>query len=129
MTSNSVHQGFADLLSGIQDFSPEQKRNVAVAALNGLPPEQQRQTAQGFLPTQITTDRIWYITVSAFAIVLVGSFLTLAVSVFVAGAGATSSDIILTVFSSVVAFLAGLLAPSPIPPAPAPAPAPTPGNG
>lgn len=69
-------------------------------------------------PDTRTNNAIWLIVVIAFALVMVGS-------AYVLGTGVTSkletdvtyatkSDTILTVFMSVVAFLAGLLAPSPL---------------
>ncbi len=63
-------------------------------------------------PNGGTTNYLWLIVISAFAIVLVGTFLTLAISVFV-GDG-TSPELILTLFTSVVGFLAGLFTPSPV---------------
>ena len=59
--------------------------------------------------------KVWKIVIWAFSIVLVGSFLTLAISVFVPPAtGGTSGQMILTVFTTVVGFLAGLFSPSPV---------------
>jgi hypothetical protein len=66
-------------------------------------------------PSDGVRDRLWLIVIAAFAVVLVGSFITLAISVFVApSSGGTSGQIILTMFTSVVGFLAGLFAPSPV---------------
>jgi hypothetical protein len=70
------------------------------------------------LPDQKTNNAIWLIIVICFSVVMVGA-------AYVLGAGATSKleagatyftkvDTILTIFTTVVAFLAGLLAPSPI---------------
>jgi hypothetical protein len=69
-------------------------------------------------PDSATNSVIWLIIVAAFTIVMVGA-------AYVLGAGVTSkldanatyatkADTILTVFTTVVAFLAGLLSPSPI---------------
>ena len=59
--------------------------------------------------------KVWKIVIWAFSIVLVGSFLTLAISVFVPPAkGGTTGQTILTVFTTVVGFLAGLFSPSPV---------------
>lgn len=69
-------------------------------------------------PDSRTNNAIWPIVVISFALVMVGS-------AFVLGSGvrlkleantlyATKSDTILTVFTTVVAFLAGLLSPSPV---------------
>lgn len=62
----------------------------------------------GSVPLQITM-----IVISAFAIVLVGSFVTLAVSMFVTPSDPTSVQIILTMFTTVVGFLGGLFTPVP----------------
>ena len=65
-------------------------------------------------PSGRVSDRIWLIAVCAFATVLVGSFLTLAISVFVRVQDATSAQVMLTVFTAVLGFLAGLFTPSPV---------------
>ena len=70
------------------------------------------------LPDSSTSNAIWLIVICSFAIVMVGA-------AYVLGAGVTSkldvgvtyaskSDTVLTVFTTVVAFLAGLLSPSPV---------------
>ena len=65
-------------------------------------------------PSQGANDRIWLVVVSAFAIVMVGAFVTLALAVFVAPAqGGVKPELILATFTSVVGFLAGLFVPSP----------------
>jgi hypothetical protein len=95
----------ATLTEAAKGMSEEDKKKAAEAIMGttmGSPPEEAKKT-------------LWLIVISGFAIVLVGSFLTLAISVFVAPAqGATSGQLILTVFTSVVGFLAGLFAPSPV---------------
>jgi hypothetical protein len=69
-------------------------------------------------PDTRTNNAIWLIVVISFALVMVGS-------AYILGSGvrlkldantiyATKSDTILTVFTTVVAFLAGLLSPSPV---------------
>jgi hypothetical protein len=63
-------------------------------------------------PSASIRDQLWLIVVIAFGLVLVGSFLTLAVGVFYKEK--TSPELILTMFTSVVGFLAGLFVPSPI---------------
>lgn len=69
-------------------------------------------------PDSTTNNAIWLIVVGAFAIVMVGAAFVLGAGVNIkhaAGADyATKSDTILTVFTTVVAFLAGLLSPSPV---------------
>jgi uncharacterized membrane protein YozB (DUF420 family) len=66
-------------------------------------------------PGQKASDNLWLIIVSSFAIVLVGAFLSLAIGVLVFKKSAADAElqILLTVFASAVAFLAGLLTPGP----------------
>ncbi len=56
-------------------------------------------------PHPSIVNHLWLIVIVAFAIVLVGSFLTLAWT--------AEPDVMLTIFMSVVGFLAGLFTPSP----------------
>ena len=66
-------------------------------------------------PTQRARDRLWLIVVTAFAVVLVGGFVTLALGVFLTPAqNGVKPELILTTFTSVVGFLAGLFVPSPV---------------
>lgn len=68
-------------------------------------------------PTQKARDRLWLVVVIAFAIVLVGGFVTLALGVFMTPAkDGVKPELILTTFTSVVGFLAGLFVPSPAQP-------------
>jgi len=66
-------------------------------------------------PGQKSSDILWLIIVVSFATVLVGTFLSLAIGVLILNKSAASSElqIILTMFTSAVAFLAGLLTPGP----------------
>ena len=65
-------------------------------------------------PTPRARDRLWLIVVTAFALVLVGGFITLALGVFLTPApNGVKPELILTTFTSVVGFLAGLFVPSP----------------
>jgi hypothetical protein len=69
-------------------------------------------------PSPPANDRIWLLIVGAFALVMIGSAAVLGAGVFSqvvdASKQITKSDTILTVFTTVVGFLAGLLAPSPV---------------
>jgi len=69
-------------------------------------------------PTPPANDTLWLIIVGAFALVLVGSACVLGFTVTTElkpGASyVTKSETIVTVFTTVVAFLAGLLSPSPV---------------
>jgi hypothetical protein len=94
------------------------KQDVAKAAMTSLQPEDQKDVLQHFAgmgePSTSTRDRLWTIVVGAFALVLIGSFMVLAASVFYTSAVNTSVQIILTVFTSVAGFLVGLFVPSPL---------------
>lgn len=69
-------------------------------------------------PDRFTNNAIWLIVVIAFALVMLGSAYVLGVGVntkLEAGATyVTKGETMLTVFTTVVAFLAGLLSPSPV---------------
>ncbi len=66
-------------------------------------------------PDPATSNTIWLIIIWAFSIVMVGAVAVLSFSVFVAPpTGGTKPEIILAVFTTVTAFLAGLFAPSPV---------------
>ncbi|HJT57547.1 MAG TPA: hypothetical protein VJ761_13685 [Ktedonobacteraceae bacterium] len=56
-------------------------------------------------------NAIWIVIVTSFALILVGAFVTLAIAVLIYGK--LSGDLLLTVFTTAAAFLAGLLTPSP----------------
>ena len=98
---------------------PEANRTAAVvASVKNLPADQlatlQKALANIPDPDQPTGNVLWKIVIWAFAIVMVGTALVLGLSVFFPGPGATKPDTILTVFTTVTAFFAGLLAPSPV---------------
>jgi hypothetical protein len=88
---------------------PAAERNKAVAEFKSA-----SEGAGLDRPTQGANDWIWLVVVSAFAVVLVGAFVTLALAVFVAPAqGGVKPELILATFTSVVGFLAGIFVPSP----------------
>ena len=64
-------------------------------------------------PTQATTDYVWKIIISAIGVVLVGSFLAIAIAVFLK-VDTGLIQILLTVFTSMVTFVGGLLIKSPV---------------
>ena len=93
-------------------------------AIEGRPAEDKKEIAQtataaanGGLqpPNDETRNKLWLIVVSAFAFVLVGSFIALAMGVFfLKGQDPVKPELILTTFTTVVGFLAGLFTPSPV---------------
>lgn len=95
------------LRSAVSELSENEKVEVAKGLRPVLP-----------LPSDPMKDRIWLIIVGSFAFVMVGAAVVLGVGVFVGSTDATKqltrADTILTVFMTVVGFLAGLLSPSPL---------------
>ncbi len=63
-------------------------------------------------PSPTTTEKLWIIVVVAFAAVLVGAAGALVAFVFLHSEA--KPDIILSLFTSAVGFLAGLFVPSPV---------------
>lgn len=88
-------------------------KQVVMKAMQSLPAQDQTDIAHqlGFQPSRQVTDMVWIVIVISFALILVGGFVTLAMAVFTYGK--LSGDLLLTVFTTAAAFLAGLLAPSP----------------
>lgn len=69
------------------------------------------------LPNDEVVGRLWLIIVSTFSLVLIGTTGVLGAGVFFpkgSGEFVVPGQVMLTVFSTVVGFLAGLLAPSPM---------------
>lgn len=89
--------------------------NDAISALMAHPKEESigALKAAGLLPAPSpeTADKIWKQVVSALIIILLLSFVSLAVFLYF---GIADSDKILTIFTSVLGFLGGFLVPSPI---------------
>jgi hypothetical protein len=92
-------------------------------AIKGRPAEDKKEIAQtaataanGVLqpPDGETRNKLWLIIVIAFAIVLVGGFITLALGVFLLEGEKVRPELVLTMFTTVVGFLAGLFTPSPV---------------
>jgi hypothetical protein len=108
------------LLSKASQVLPEERRvDLARQITGALSPAKQESLAeeiqQGLKgPSQSVNDRLWLVVVSVFSFVLVGSFLTLAVGVFIPASGAVKIELVFAAFTSVVGFLAGLFAPSPM---------------
>ena len=103
--------------SSINATEGEAKAEVITEGAKTLP-EKAQQTLSNVLegPSPEIRDQIWKIVIWAFVILIVGSFLTLTISLFLPTGTATDArvQIILTVFTTAAAFLTGLLAPSPM---------------
>jgi hypothetical protein len=110
-----------EVIQAIKDLSPQDKNSTLIAGLNQLAPKDKQavveQASAGLIksPDGKTSDTLWLIIVVSFAIVLVGTFLSLAIGVLILGKSDANAElqILLTMFTGVVAFLAGLLTPSP----------------
>jgi hypothetical protein len=100
--------------------SPPERTDLLLGLYKDLPKKQQEEFAQAVLgpPSDGTRDLIWVIIVGAFALVLLCSAAVLFWAAFAeTKAGATyfgKIETVVTVFTSVLAFLSGLLAPSPV---------------
>jgi hypothetical protein len=111
------------LTAQLRELSTPDKVNVMKGAVSELSEDERIEIAKGLrpvlpLPSDPMKDRIWLIIVSAFAFVMIGSATVLGIGVFIGVSDAakqlTRADTILTVFTTVVGFLAGLLSPSPL---------------
>lgn len=108
-------------MEDVQNLQEHEKKSLAATALDNLSTRDRKEVVQRFgvpLPAQAAADRIWRIIVTSFAIVLVGSFLALALVAtgtvgYLFGKTGTD-DVMLTVFTTAAGFLAGLLSPSPL---------------
>ncbi len=110
----------AEIVQAISDMSPSDKHSMLVEGLNQLTPKDKQavfQQASAGLgsPDGKMRDALWLIIILSFAIVLVGTFVSLAIGVLVLGKSAANAElqILLTMFTGVGAFLAGLLTPGP----------------
>jgi hypothetical protein len=108
------------LTRGLTALPPSALAAAAKEAVDALPAAEREALAQALFvripdPDQKTGNRVWLIIVGAFAAVMVGAMVVLAITVFAPPAGgAAMPETILTVFTMTASFLAGLLAPSPL---------------
>jgi hypothetical protein len=95
-----------------QNLSRDQRVEVIRSAVASLD-EADRQAVFG-PPSGGIRDWLWVVVIGGFTLVLVGSFVTLAVGVFAEShPGGVKPELILSMFTNVVGFLAGLFVPSP----------------
>jgi hypothetical protein len=108
------------LLAG---FSNEDLKTALIEGANKLPDQDKKEVAAQIQsgmapPDDQTRNWLWLVVISAFAVVLVGSFVTLAIAVFRTQNSNTVNlvkpELVLSMFTSVVGFLAGLFVPSPV---------------
>jgi hypothetical protein len=92
----------------------EEKKSAIKEAAAQLPRTQRQELAQELTspiprPDPRTSSVLWIIAVVGLSIVLVGTFVTIAFDMFLAPEGGlTSPELVLTMFTSVIGFLAGL---------------------
>ena len=107
----------ASLDSGMKGLTTDKKVQVLKNAIEAQPDQETIKSLIATIeqPSGRVRDNLWYIVVFTFAFVLVGSFVTLAIGVFkVLPSGGVKPELVLSLFTSGVGFLAGLFVPSPI---------------
>lgn len=103
LSAKSENEKIALLKDALLNFTSEDK-TALVQALGARIPD----------PDQKTSDKVWLIIISAFAAVMLLSVLFLGFGMYVTPVtNGTKPDTVLTVFTTVTAFLAGLFTPSP----------------
>jgi uncharacterized membrane protein YbhN (UPF0104 family) len=106
-------------LEAFKQLPDEEKNAVAKETVSQLPKPQQDELARDIrglpAPEAHTRNWLWVIVVCAFSVVLVGSAFTIALGMFIAPAETAPAkpELVLTMFTSVVGFLAGLFVPTP----------------
>jgi hypothetical protein len=107
------------VLSDLRSLGATQTKQAMIDMASELPMEARKEIVEalgGTLPPPAphTLNLLWTIVVGAFVLVMVGSATILACCVFKAPAeNGVKPEIILSLFTSVVGFLAGLFVPSP----------------
>jgi len=103
LSTKSENEKIAILKDALVSFTKDDK-SALVQALGARIPD----------PDQKTSDKVWLIIITAFAAVMLISVLFLGFGMYVTPVtNGTKPDTVLTVFSTVTAFLAGLFTPSP----------------
>ncbi len=104
------------MLDAARNLAPNDRKAMALEFMRNLDPAAKSEVAResGAVPPpgQRAANAIWMIIVITFALVLIGSAASLFFGVLVSSK-TTELQILLTIFTAVVGFLAGLLSPSP----------------
>ena len=106
----------ASAMAAIDQLTPEERKAAAADLLRSFPPADRKQVAQAAglgPPKQATANFIWITVTTCFALVLIASAASLLYGAVFLQRTIDSILVILTVFTAVVGFLGGLLAPSP----------------
>jgi hypothetical protein len=118
MVTAAQQQGIEQVLS---DKSPDELKAYAGSALSRLPQSAKEEAAEigGLKPSQWVSNWIWMLIVVGFVATMVAAVATLLLGRFNAvtpteGSIFTTTDTVVTLFTTATAFLAGLLSPSPV---------------
>jgi len=101
----------------LENLSDDQKKKLLVQMLNGLSPRDRKDVANNAgvgEPDGKTRNAIWLIVMITFALVLVVTAGSLVYGVVFLQRTADNVQVILTIFTTVVGFIAGLFSPSPL---------------
>jgi hypothetical protein len=107
---------FNTMVAALPNLNNDQKKDLAVKTLGTLPQDDKSEVADRTglgRPSQGPTDMIWVIIVITFALVLVGAAGSILYGVVFLGQTADKVQIVLTIFTTVAGFIAGLISPSP----------------
>lgn len=118
----SIPERQAQIRSLLKGLKTEDIKTAVVEAAKQLTDEEKEAVARDIRglppPTPPTRNWLWMIVVSAFSLVLVGTFISIAIAMFKTQTADTITlakpELVLSMFTSVVGFLAGLFVPSPV---------------
>jgi hypothetical protein len=96
----------------------EERAQLLVSQFKSLPPNVQEQVVQlsGIsAASQKVSDRIWLIVIATLSAILAGAFVALAIGMFFPiKDSAVKPELVFAIFTSIVGFLGGVFAPSPL---------------
>ncbi|HEV8630697.1 MAG TPA: hypothetical protein VGV61_10300 [Thermoanaerobaculia bacterium] len=103
------------VVESIKSMSTGDRQDTASDTLKTLTAPEQEAAVDSAMPRPDAPirNKLWMMVVQGFTFVLVGSFAALAIGVFLPAKGEVKPELILSMFTSVVGFLAGLFVPSP----------------
>ena len=100
-----------EVQSFLEALPATDRREAIIRVAQNLPQSDQAAVSRALAdPSPSMTDRLWLVIVGVFAAIAVGMAIAITAAVF----WAVQYDVLVTVFTTVTAFLAGLAAPSPI---------------
>jgi hypothetical protein len=105
----------------MKGFEGKDQETVIANTIKNILPEKGQQGVAGKLglepPDEKTRNLLWKIVVVAFSIVLVGTFIILSIAMFMTqmkdAINLVKPEVVLSLFTAAVGFLAGLFVPSP----------------